>query len=180
MNFGNQLEAVAGDITRADTDAIVNAANTDLWMGAGVAGAIKRAGGQEIEREAVSKGPISLGEAVATTAGTLPHKRVIHAAAMGYRGGSMVPPSAETIENATTAALQVADAEGLGSIAFPALGTGVGGFSIDECAEIMVNAAKRFMTGSPSTIRRVVFVLRDEQARAAFARAVQPGLSGEM
>ena len=95
---GGILEVVIGDITTVDTEAIVNAANTGLWMGSGVAGAIKRAGGEEIEREAVSKGPIRVGEAVATGAGRLPYKAVIHAAAMGYQGGRMIPPTAESIQ----------------------------------------------------------------------------------
>lgn len=81
------IELVRGDITWVDTEAIVNAANNQLWMGAGVAGAIKRAGGEEIEREAVAQGPIEVGESVVTAAGRLPHRYVIHAAAMGTAPG---------------------------------------------------------------------------------------------
>ena len=171
MTAARQLQAVIGDITTVDTDAIVNAANTELWMGSGVAGAIKRAGGPEIEREAVSKGPIELGGAIATSVGSLPHKRVIHAAAMGYRGGSMIPATADTVRKATESAVRVADEAGMTSIAFPALGTGVGGFDIEECAGVMVDAAARFLD-TTSNVTKVVFVLRDEDARYAFERAI--------
>src|SRR5512146_2544497 len=99
--------AVNGDIAEVATEAIVNAANNDLWMGSGVAGAIKRAGGEEIEREAISKGPISVGEAVATGAGRLPNRVVIHAAAMGFENGLMVPASTETVRAATISALEL-------------------------------------------------------------------------
>ncbi|MBX6754861.1 MAG: macro domain-containing protein, partial [Thermorudis peleae] len=100
------IEAIIGDITQVDVEAIVNAANTDLWMGGGVAGAIKRAGGEEIEREAMAQGPIPLGEAVVTGAGRLPYRGVIHAAAMGYRGGQLIPATATTVSQATAAALR--------------------------------------------------------------------------
>lgn len=172
MSRQTELVATIGDITQADTDAIVNAANTELWMGSGVAGAIKRAGGEAVEREAVNKGPIDLGGAVATTAGDLPHRRVIHAAAMGYQSGDMIPASTESVRQATEMSLQVADQERLTSIAFPALGTGVGGFGIEECAEVMVSAAAGYLDHSQTGIQRVVFVLRDENARQAFADVI--------
>jgi O-acetyl-ADP-ribose deacetylase len=175
----NRVSAIVGDITQADTDAIVNAANNELWMGSGVAGAIKRAGGEEIEREAVRKGPIDVGGAVATSAGNLPHKRVIHAAAMGFQGGSMIPAMAESIRQATDSALQVADQEGMTSIAFPALGTGVGGFSIEECAGIMVPAVVDHLNDhAESGIIHVVFVLRDEQARLMFNSVIGQSRAG--
>ncbi|GBD17442.1 O-acetyl-ADP-ribose deacetylase [bacterium HR26] len=167
------LEVVIGDITTVDTEAIVNAANNELWMGSGVAGAIKRAGGEEIEREAVSKGPIRIGEAVATGAGRLPYKAVIHAAAMGYQGGRMIPPTAESIQAATRAALEVADQLGFESVAFPALGTGVGGFDLAEAATLMVSTVHRSLSRPDSRVRRVVFVVRDEEARRAFQEAIE-------
>jgi O-acetyl-ADP-ribose deacetylase (regulator of RNase III) len=157
-----------GDITnQPDVDAIVNAANTELWLGSGVAGAIAARGGPEIEREAVSKGPIRLGEAVATTAGNLPNKYVIHAAAMGYRPEDQAVPkrpgsssSEAIIREATTNSLAVADTLGCRSIAFPALATGVGGFPVDECARVMISAARDFAAALPdSGIRQVIFVL---------------------
>src|SRR2546428_3273502 len=111
------IEARMGDITQADVDAIVNAANNHLWMGAGVAGAIKRAGGPDIEREAISKGPIPVGEAVVTSAGALRAKYVIHAAAMGQN----LQTDAAKVRLATRNALTRARELAIRSIAFPAL-----------------------------------------------------------
>ena len=125
-----KIEIIEGDITRVSADALVNAANNHLWMGAGVAGAIKKAGGKEIEEEAVRKGPIPVGEVIETGAGRLPVKFIIHAAVMGQD----LRTSAEIIEQATKNSLRKAEELGLKSIAFPALGTGVGGFSLEECA----------------------------------------------
>src|ERR671919_2015083 len=118
------LEVVQGDITACTVDAIVNAANNHLWMGAGVAGAIKRQGGQVIEDEAVRQGPIAIGEAVVTGGGSLKARYVIHAAAMGQD----LVTNADFIRQATIHSLQHAIDLGLASIALPALGTGVGGF----------------------------------------------------
>ena len=126
-----KIEIIEGDITTVSADALVNAANNHLWMGAGVAGAIKKAGGREIEEEAVKKGPIPVGEVVVTGAGRLPVKYIIHAAVMGQD----LQTGAEIIEQATRNSLRKADELGLKSIAFPALGTGVGGFSLEECAD---------------------------------------------
>ena len=172
MSTPASLVAITGDITEAGTDAIVNAANNELWMGSGVAGAIKAAGGEEIEREAVAKGPIRVGEAVATGTGRLPHKAVIHAAAMGYEGGRMIPPTAETVASATRAALEVADQIGLESIAFPALGTGVGGFDLAEAAAVMVETVTSYLSQPGRHVRQVVFVLRNENARQTFQEAI--------
>src|SRR5690242_4722834 len=107
-------------------------------MGAGVAGAIKRAGGEEIEREAVAKGPVEVGSAVATGAGRLPARWVIHGAVMGQD----LVTSAELIRRTTRSCLELADELGCSSLALPAFGTGVGGFSLDECARLMVEAAR--------------------------------------
>ena len=163
-----KIELRHGDITnQPDIDAIVNAANTELWLGSGVAGAIARRGGPEIEREALARAPIKLGEAVATTAGNLPNKFVIHAAAMGYREEDRAAPKREgsqsseaIIRDSTINSLTIADALGCKSIAFPALATGVGGFPVDECARVMMMAANEYARGhSESNIERVVFVL---------------------
>ncbi|HSE37319.1 MAG TPA: macro domain-containing protein, partial [Blastocatellia bacterium] len=162
-----KVELRKGDITnQPDIDAIVNAANTELWLGSGVAGAIRSRGGPEIEREAVAQGPISLGEAVRTTAGNLPNQFVIHAAAMGYREEDQAVPkragsaSSETIiRNATANSISIADQSGCESIAFPALATGVGGFPLDECARVMIRAAQDYADNHPtSKIKRVIFV----------------------
>ena len=123
---GKKIILIQGDITDYKTDAIVNAANNELWMGSGVAGAIKAKGGIEIEEEAKAKGPIKVGEAVATTAGKLKAKFVIHAAVMGQDSKT----NENYIRNATLSSLKEAEELNLSSIAFPALGTGVGGFPI--------------------------------------------------
>ncbi len=160
-----ELEVVEGDIAALAVDAVANAANDRLWMGAGVAGALKRAGGDEIEREAVAKGPIAVGDAVATGAGRLPARWVIHAAVMGQD----LVTSAEAIRSATCRTLQVADELGAESVALPALGTGVGGFPLDECARIMVAEAAAY---DGRSVRRVVFAVYGKAAREAFDRAL--------
>lgn len=172
MTGSATLVAIVGDITTVEADAIVNAANNELWMGSGVAGAIKAAGGEEIEREAMAQGPIQVGEVVATGAGRLPYRAVIHAAAMGYEGGRMIPPAAATIQGATQAALAEADRLGLTSIAFPALGTGVGGFDLAEAAALIVAAARDYLAQPDARVRRVIFVLRNENARQTFQQAI--------
>src|SRR2546422_4215267 len=121
------LETERGDISQARVDAVVNAANNHLWMGGGVAGALKRAGGSEIEREALAKGPIEIGEAVVTGGGALPAKYVIHAAVMGQD----LRTDRSKISKATRNSLIRASELGISSIAFPALGTGVGGFPVN-------------------------------------------------
>jgi O-acetyl-ADP-ribose deacetylase len=163
-----QLTVVEGDITALDVDAVVNAANDRLWMGAGVAGAIKRAGGDEIEREAVALGPIQIGDAVATGAGALRARYVIHAAVMGQD----LRTSGEIIGRATRRVLEMAEELRLDSIALPAFGTGVGGFPLDECAQIMVEAARAFHARS---LRRIVFALFGDEAKSAFERALSEG-----
>src|SRR5918912_1298433 len=120
-----ELEVREGDITQLEVDAIANAANEHLWMGAGVAGAIKRAGGAEIEREAVAKGPIPVGEAVATRAGALRARWVVHGAVMGQD----LRTNADLVRRTTASCLRVADELGAESLALPAFGTGVGGSS---------------------------------------------------
>ena len=160
-----ELDVVDGDISALDVDAIANAANDHLWMGAGVAGAIKRAGGEEIEREAVAKGPVPVGSAVATGAGRLAARYVIHGAVMGQD----LRTSAELIEQTTRSCLELADELGCESLALPAFGTGVGGFPLDECARIMVGAARGHQ---PKTLRRLVFAVFGEDAAAAFRAAL--------
>ena len=160
-----ELEVVEGDITALDVDAIANAANDRLWMGAGVAGAIKRAGGEEIEREAVAKGPIALGEAVATGGGRLSARHVIHGAVMGQD----LRTSAELVRQTTRSCLEVADQLGCRSLGLPAFGTGVGGFPLDECARLMVAEAQAF---EPHALERVVFAVYGRDAERAFSGAL--------
>jgi O-acetyl-ADP-ribose deacetylase (regulator of RNase III) len=160
-----ELSVVEGDITALDVDAIANAANNELWMGAGVAGAIKRAGGEEIEREAVAKGPIPVGEAVATGAGGLKARWVIHGAVMGQD----LRTNADLVKQTTESCLREAEELGVESLALPAFGTGVGGLPLDECAEIMVAAVR---SHEPSTLSRVVFAVFGPEAKEAFANAL--------
>jgi O-acetyl-ADP-ribose deacetylase (regulator of RNase III) len=159
------LSVVAGDITALDVDAVANAANNHLWMGAGVAGAIKRAGGDEIEREAVAKGPIEVGDAVATGAGRLRARWVIHGAVMGQD----LRTNADLIRRTTRRCLEVADGLGAESVALPAFGTGVGGFPLDECARIMVEEAGAY---EPRSLRRVIFAVFGDDARRTFEDAL--------
>jgi O-acetyl-ADP-ribose deacetylase (regulator of RNase III) len=132
------LEIADGDIAAQDTDAVVNAANNAFWMGSGVAGALKARGGQAIEAEAMEQGPVEPGECVVTSGGRLPARHVIHAAVMGQD----LRTSAPLIERATRNSLAAAEARHLKSIAFPAFGTGVGGFAIDACARTMLLAIR--------------------------------------
>lgn len=160
-----ELEVVSGDITALQVDAIANAANNHLWMGAGVAGAIKRAGGEEIEREAVAKGPIEVGDAVATSAGRLPARWVIHGAVMGQD----LRTNADLVRRTTESCLRLANELGAESLALPAFGTGVGGFPLEECARIMVDAAREHQA---PPLERVVFAVFGDEAKAAFEGAL--------
>jgi O-acetyl-ADP-ribose deacetylase len=160
-----ELEVIEGDITALEVDAIANAANNHLWMGAGVAGAIKRVGGEEIEREAVQLGPIEVGNAVATSAGRLPARWVIHGAVMGQD----LQTNADLVRRTTQSCLRVADDLGARSLALPAFGTGVGGFPLEECARIMVDAAR---SHEPRSLKRVVFAVFGADAKAAFERTL--------
>jgi O-acetyl-ADP-ribose deacetylase (regulator of RNase III) len=160
-----RLEVVDGDIAALEVDAIANAANDHLWMGAGVADALKRAGGEEIEREAVAKGPIGLGEAVATGAGRLRARHVLHGAVMGQD----LRTSADLVRQTTMSCLGLADELGARSLALPAFGTGVGGFPLEECARIMVEEARAH---EPESLESVVFAVYGDEARQAFEDAL--------
>jgi O-acetyl-ADP-ribose deacetylase len=161
------VEVLDTDITTLEVDAIANAANTRLLHGGGVAGAISRAGGPAIQEESDARAPVGLGEAVETTAGTLPARWVIHAATMELGG----PTSADIIRRATAATLARADELGARSLALVAFGTGVGGFPLDEAAAIEVEEVRRHLeTGSG--LERVVFAVRGEAALGAFERAL--------
>ena len=149
-----RLEIADGDIAAEPADAVVNAANNHFWMGAGVAGVLKARGGASIEAEAMAQGPVEPGACVLTSGGRLPARHVIHAAVMGQD----LQTSAAIIDRATRSALRMADAHRLASVAMPAFGTGVGGFPIDECARIMIEAI-RGEAPSLATVRLVRLVL---------------------
>jgi len=169
-----KIEVHHGDITRLELDALVNAANNRLWMGGGVAGALKRAGGKEIEIEAVTKGPIPIGEAVVTGTGKLKARYIIHAAVMGQD----LKTDSEKIRQATRNSLLRGDELGVKSIAFPALGTGVGGFPLDECAKIMISEVLQY-AAQKTGLERVVFALYDETAYQAFKQELNTQLAKE-
>jgi O-acetyl-ADP-ribose deacetylase len=158
------LEILHGDITECDDDIIVNAANTSLWLGAGVAGAIKAKGGIEIEKEAMAKGPIAPGQAVATGAGKLKARFIIHAAVMEED----LRTNEGYIRAATENSLKLADSMGMGSIVFPALGTGVGRFPLKICARVMMEEVSKFDKTRPLHVNRVRFALFSSQAYEEF------------
>jgi O-acetyl-ADP-ribose deacetylase len=163
-----RIEIAKGDITQTDTEAIVNAANNNFWMGSGVAGAIKAAGGKSIEEQAIAKGPVMPGEAVFTGAGTLRFKYVIHAAVMGQD----LRTSDKLIRQATVSSLNVAEQLGLHSIALPAFGTGVGGFPMKACAYLMLHTTDGYRPIA-SSLTRVQFCLFDEYGYALFEEALR-------
>ena len=158
-------EVIAADVTRLEVDAIANAANTQLMHGGGVAGAISRAGGPAVQQESDARAPIGLGEAVATTAGDMPARWVIHAATMELGG----PTSGPIIEQATRSTLAVAEELGCRSLALVAFGTGVGGFPLDEAARLMVGAARDYAGG----LERIVFAVHGDEAERAFRAALE-------
>lgn len=180
------VRIVQGDIARESVDAIVNAANTDLLLGGGVAGAIRRAGGPSIQEECNRLRPVGLGEAAATGAGRLSAKYVIHAAVM-HLGGSA---SLENSEAALRASLQLADdllpaptslsgvqaGKKAGSLAVPALGCGIGGLTVEEAAPRFVQAAQEFLKKARS-LREVRFVLFDAHSLEVFKRALHSSVS---
>jgi O-acetyl-ADP-ribose deacetylase len=161
------IEVLDCDITTLDVDAIANAANTRLLYGGGVAGAISRAAGPALQAESERRAPIRLGEAVETTAGAMPARWVIHAATMELGGRT----SADVIRRATTATLWKAEELGARSLALVAFGTGVGGFPLDEAAQIEVEEVRGHLEAG-SRLERVVFAVRGDAARDAFERAI--------
>jgi O-acetyl-ADP-ribose deacetylase (regulator of RNase III) len=158
-----EIEIVTGDLCLAETAAIVNAANNYLWMGSGVAGAIKRAGGPTIEKEAIGKAPVEVGKAVATGAGSLKTRYIIHAVVMGQT----LHTDEAKIRNATRSALALAEEMKLDSISFPALGTGIGAFEIHHCARILIEETISFLAGKTG-LKLVRFVLLDAERTKAF------------
>jgi len=165
---GCDIKIVQGDITELKVEAIVNAANNKLVMGGGVAGAIKRKGGKIIEDEAVKKGPIKIGEAIVTSAGNLPSKYVIHAATMGmdFKTDEL------KIRNSCKNALKVAEELKINSVAFPALGCGVGGFPHLAAAKIMAQEVFRHLRETKSGLKEIIFCLYNKEAFEVFDKGV--------
>jgi O-acetyl-ADP-ribose deacetylase len=162
-----------GDLTDMDTDAIVNAANNDLQLGAGVAGAIRREGGEEIQRECDAIGSIPVGYAAITGGGKLAARHVIHAASMQLGGRT----TAANLRNSVAHSLRIAAERGLKTIAFPAVGTGIAGFPIEECASIMLQEAAQHLKAETS-LEKIYFVLFDDHACDVFTRAWKKLQSG--
>lgn len=166
MNLAGRIEIVQGDLTEMDVDAIVNAANNDLKLGGGVAGAIRRKGGHEIQAECDAIGAIPVGGAALTSGGNLKARYVIHAASMELGRST----EALALRSSTAHSLRIAAQKKLKTIAFPAVGTGIAGFPLRECAEIMLReAAKHFE--SPTSLQKVTFVLVDKEALDVFKSA---------
>jgi O-acetyl-ADP-ribose deacetylase (regulator of RNase III) len=155
-----------GDLTDMDADAIVNAANNDLQLGGGVAGAIRRKGGEEIQRECDAIGSIPVGYAAITGGGKLKARYVIHAASMQLGGRT----TAANLGNSVAHSLRIASERGLKTIAFPAVGTGIAGFPIEECASIMLQEAAQHLKTATS-LEKIYFVLFDDRACDVFTRA---------
>ncbi len=158
-----KIHFLKGDITETVVDAIVNAANTDLMLGAGVAGAIRRKGGPHIQEECDRLGPIALGGAVVTTGGHLKALYVIHAASMRLGGHTTV----QSLRLATRNTLERAEEKALKSIAFPAIGTGVAGFPMEECARIMIAETLDHLK-TRTSLEKIYFVLYDDAALQVF------------
>ncbi|OFW29588.1 MAG: hypothetical protein A3J28_12165 [Acidobacteria bacterium RIFCSPLOWO2_12_FULL_60_22] len=157
------IEIIQGDITEADTEAIVNAANNDLELGGGVAGAIRRKGGPAIQEECNQIGRVPIGEAAITGGGKLKAKYVIHAASMQLGGRT----TAENLEASTRNSLRRAEEKKVKSIAFPAVGTGIAGFDTQRCAEIMLRIAAAHLKRK-TPLERIVFVLYDRETKEIF------------
>src|ERR1700694_224852 len=160
---GLTIEILQGDLTRQDVDAIVNAANNDLELGGGVAGAIARAGGPQIQAECRKIGPIEVGDAAITGGGTLKARFVIHAASMRLGGRT----GADGLRRSTRRSLEIADLRGLRSVAFPAGGTGIARFPLDECARIMLEEVVAHARLDTS-LKEIRFVLFGEEATLTF------------
>jgi O-acetyl-ADP-ribose deacetylase (regulator of RNase III) len=167
MNLADKIIIAQGDLTEMDVDAIVNAANNDLQLGGGVAGAIRRKGGETIQRECDAIGSIPIGGAAITSGGKLRARFVIHAASMQLGGTT----TARALRSSTAYSLRIAAEKGLRSIAFPAVGTGIAGFPIAECAQIMLREAVEHLKG-PTSLEKIHFVLFDAAALAEFEKAL--------
>ena len=164
MDSRGRIAVIKGDITEVEADAIVNAANTDLILGGGVAGAIRKKGGDPIQNDCKEIGSIPLGQAAITGAGDLRARFVIHAAGM-HLGGRV---SGVSLRDCTYNSLLRASEKNLKTVAFPAIGTGVGGFPVRNCAQIMVDTVTEFLQSEHSSIQKVYFILFDEESFDVF------------
>jgi len=167
MSLADQIVLEQGDLTEMDVDAIVNPANNDLQLGGGLAGVIRRRGGDSIQRECNEIGTIPVGGAAITSGGKLKARHIIHAASMELGGQT----TTRALRGSTAHSLRIAAERGLRTIAFPAVGTGIGGFPLSECAEIMLREVAKHLK-EPTTLEKVRFVLFDDRAFAAFEKVL--------
>lgn len=174
MNTSGKIQLVQGDITEMNVDAVVNAANNDLMLGAGVAGAIRRKGGEQIQQECNEIGTIPVGTAAITGGGRLKAHWVLHAASMELGGST----TAASLRGSTMHSLRLAEKKSLKSIAFPAIGAGIGGFPPRECAEVMFRAVFEHLR-QPTSLEAIYFVLYDQPTFEIFADVLE-GLKREM
>jgi O-acetyl-ADP-ribose deacetylase len=168
MSLADRIVLEQGDLTEMDVDAIVNAANNDLQLGGGLAGVIRRRGGDSIQRECNEIGTIPVGGAAITSGGKLKARHIIHAASMELGGQTTI----RALRGSTAHALRIAAQKGLRTIAFPAIGTGIGGFPLSECAEVMFREVVQHFK-QPTTLEKVHFVLFDAKALAAFEKVLR-------
>jgi O-acetyl-ADP-ribose deacetylase len=165
MGVDEKIVLLQGDLTEMDVDAVVNAANNDLQLGGGVAGAIRRKGGDQIQRECNDIGSIPVGGAAITSGGKLRARFVIHAASMQLGGET----TAHALRSSTAHCLRIAAEKGLCTVAFPAVGTGIAGFSVPECARIMLREVAEHLK-KPTSLEKIYFVLFDVQALSEFEK----------
>lgn len=163
FDIPSKIILMQGDLTEMDVDAIVNAANNDLQLGGGVAGAIRRKGGSEIQRECDAIGSIPVGGAALTSGGNLKARHVIHAASMQLGGAT----KANGLRSSTAHSLRIAAQNSLKTIAFPAVGAGIAGFPMSDCAEIMLGEAAKHLQ-SATSLEKIYFVLFDASSLATF------------
>jgi len=168
MTLAEKIVLQQGDLTETDADAIVNAANNDLLLGGGLAGVIRRKAGDAIQRECNEIGTIPVGGAAITSAGKLKARHIIHAASMQLGGQT----TAHGLRASTAHSLRIAAENGLRTIAFPAIGTGIGGFPLSECAAIMLHEVAEHLK-RPTSLEMVLFVLFDNTSLAAFEKALR-------
>jgi len=167
MSLADRIVLQQGDLTEMDVDAIVNPANNDLQLGGGLAGAIRRKCGDSVQRQCNEVGAIPVGGAAITSAGKLKARYIIHAASMQLGGHT----TTRALRTSTAHSLRIAAEKGLQTIAFPAIGTGIGGFPLSECAAIMLHEVVNHLK-CPTTIEKIYFVLFDAKALAVFERVM--------
>jgi O-acetyl-ADP-ribose deacetylase len=168
MTIVEKIVLQQGDLTESDVDAIVNAANNDLKLGGGLAGVIRRKAGDGIQRECNEIGTVPLGGAAITSAGKLKARHIIHAASMELGGLT----TGHALRASTAHSLRIAAEKGLRTIAFPAIGTGIGGFPLSECAAIMLKEVAEHLK-KPTTLEKIYFVLFDKPALTAFEKELR-------